>query len=409
MSVLQGKKVILAVSGSIASYKSVELLRLLIKAGAEVQVLLTPSAQNFVTPLTFSTLSKKPVFSAIFDEQNTQQHWANHVALGKWADIMIIAPATNNTIAKLANGICDNIVHAVYLSATCPVIIAPAMDLDMQAHPSLHKNIQTLKEFGNIVLPTNSGELASGLIGYGRMLEPQEILDYAIDVFMPKWHKSLSHRSVLITAGPTQEPIDPVRYISNYSTGKMGYAIADAYLKQGAKVFLISGPSNVPPPNSHSNLTLIKVKTAQEMFEATQKYFSSADTFVMTAAVSDYKPKETSLQKIKKHAHQQNLEITLIQNPDILHWVGHHKKQNDFVVGFALESHNEEEYAIQKLISKKADMIVLNSTQSPNATFAVDTNEVTVYTHTHPKYHIPNMPKKELAYHLVHYIETVRT
>lgn len=405
MSVLQGKKVILAVSGSIACYKSVELLRLLIKAGAEVQVLLTPSAKQFVAELTFSTLSKKPVFSAIFDLQNTQHHWANHVALGKWADLMIIAPATNNTIAKLATGICDNIVHAVYLSATCPVLIAPAMDLDMHEHPSLHKNIQTLKEYGNIVLPTNSGELASGLTGYGRMLEPQEIMEYVTDMFMPKCEYALSYRTVLITAGPTQERIDPVRFISNYSTGKMGYAIAKAYLKQDAKVILISGPTSIPIP-SHPNLTFIKVQTAQEMFETTKQYFTLANTFIMTAAVADYKPKIQADQKIKKQNETDSLHLELIQNPDILKWVGYNKKQGDFVVGFALETTNEQEHALKKLHSKKADMIVMNSLNMPNATFGTDTNEVYIYTHL-SQYHIPNTSKQELAYKLVQYIETV--
>ncbi|MCS7076798.1 MAG: bifunctional phosphopantothenoylcysteine decarboxylase/phosphopantothenate--cysteine ligase CoaBC [Bacteroidia bacterium] len=408
MSILQGKKIILGVSGSIAAYKSVELLRLLMKEGAEVQVLLTPAAKYFVGELTFSTLSKKPVFSAIFDEKNTQHYWANHVALGKWADLIVIAPATNNTIAKLSSGICDNLLHAVYLSATCPVIIAPAMDIDMHEHPSLRQNIQNLKKFGNIVLPTNSGELASGWVGYGRMLEPHQILEHIIHIFMPKWHQSLSHRTVLITAGPTQEPIDPVRYISNYSTGKMGYAIANAYLKQEAKVILISGPTVLPEP-SHNNLTVVKIKTAEEMFEATRQYFSIADTFVMTAAVADYKPKQKLALKLKKHQDNPSLHVELIQNPDILKWVGHHKKKGDFVVGFALETHNEEQHALEKLTSKKADMIVMNSTQFPNATFGADTNEVIVYTHTHPKYHIPNKSKQELAYHLIHYIETVRT
>ncbi len=407
MPVLQGKKIVLAVSGSIACYKSVELLRLLIKAGSEVQVLLTPSAKHFVGELTFATLSKKPVFSTIFDEQNTQHHWANHVALGKWADLMIIAPATNNTIAKLASGICDNMVHAVYLSATCPIIIAPAMDLDMHEHPSLHKNIQILKEYGNIVLPTNSGELASGLIGYGRMLEPHQIMEYVTDMFMPKWNKPLSHRTVLITAGPTQEQIDPVRFISNYSTGKMGYAIANAYLKQGAKVILISGPTHIPVPY-HSNLTFVKIKTAQEMYEATQKYFNLANTFVMTAAVADYKPKTKATEKIKKQNETDSLIIELIQNPDILKWVGNNKKQGDFVVGFALESTNEQEYALKKLHSKKADMIIMNSINTPNAAFGADTNEVHIYTHTHPEYHIPNTSKQELAYLLVKYIEQVQ-
>jgi len=407
MPVLKGKKIVLAVSGSIACYKSVELLRLLIKAGAEVQVLLTPSAKQFVGELTFSTLSKKSVFSTIFDEQNTQHHWANHVALGKWADLMIIAPATNNTIAKLSAGICDNMVHAVYLSATCPIIIAPAMDLDMHEHPSLHKNIQTLKEYGNIVLPTNAGELASGLVGYGRMLEPEEIMQYVTDVFMPRCDIPLSHRTVLITAGPTQELLDPVRFISNYSTGKMGYAIANAYLKQDAKVILISGPTHINPP-SHPNLTFVKVKTAQEMFEATQKYFSLANTFVMTAAVADYKPKTQAIEKIKKQNDTETLNIELIQNPDILKWVGYNKKQGDFVVGFALESTNEKEHALKKLHSKNADMIVMNSVNTPNATFGVDTNEVHIYTHTYPEYYIPNTSKQELAYLLVKYIERVQ-
>lgn len=407
MPILQGKKIILSVSGSIACYKSVELLRLLIKAGAEVQVLLTPSAKQFVSELTFSTLSKKPVFSTIFDDQNTQHHWANHVALGKWADLMIVAPATNNTIAKLATGSCENMVHAVYLSATCPVIIAPAMDLDMHEHPSLHKNINTLKEYGNIILPTNSGELASGLTGYGRMLEPHEILEYVIDVFMPRCNTNLSHRTVLITAGPTQEPIDPVRFVSNHSTGKMGYAMANAYLKQGAKVILISGPTHIPAP-SHANLTFIKVKTAQEMFESTQKYFNMANTFIMTAAVADYKPATISTEKIKKQNETEGLNLKLIQNPDILKWVGHHKKQGDFVVGFALESTNEKEHAIKKLHSKKADMIVMNSIRTPNATFGVDTNEVYIYTHSHSEYHIPNTSKQELAYLLVKYIEEIQ-
>lgn len=398
---LQGKRVILGVTGSIACYKSVSLLRLLIKAGAEVQVLMTPAAKEFVGELTFATLSKRSVYSGIFDSNNTQAHWSNHVELGKWADFMLVAPATCNTLAKMASGICENVLEAVYLSAPCPVFFAPAMDLDMHEHPSVKKNIQTLESYGNIVLPTNSGELASGLVGYGRMLEPEQIMRVLDEYFVPS---TLAHRTVVITAGPTYEALDPVRFIGNRSTGKMGYAIAEAFLNQGAKVILVSGPSQLTL--THKNLILISVESAEEMFNAVSQYHAQADTFVMSAAVADYKPQTYASEKIKKKTDKFILELSKTQ--DILKWVGEHKLAHQFLVGFALETNNEEEYAKGKLTGKNADMIVMNSLRNANSCFGTDNNEVTLFTLTQNPIHIPSQSKKEIAVALVEHIEKIR-
>lgn len=369
MSVLSGKKIILGVSGGIAAYKTASFVRLLIKAGAQVQVIMSPASCAFITPLTLATLSKRPVYSQF---EKDFGEWTNHVELGLWADAMIMAPATANTLAKMANGLCDNLLLATYLSAKCPVFFAPAMDLDMFAHPSTKENISKLKSYGNIEIESAYGELASGLVGQGRMAEPEDVLQILTDFFNNDATLDLKGKKVVITAGPTYEPIDPVRFIGNHSTGKMGFDIANEAAKRGANVVLITGPTSLKAVNSAVNV--VNVTTANQMYQQCHELFSSADIVIGAAAVADYRPKVVADQKIKKN--DEEFTIVLEKNPDILASLGA-IKTNQFLVGFALETENEIEYAKSKLKKKNLDLIVLNSLNDQGAGFGKPTNKVT--------------------------------
>lgn len=373
---LKDKNIILGVCGSIAAYKAATLVRLLIKAGANVKVILTPDAANFITPLTLATLSKNPVYTQYFEESTGV--WTNHVELGLWADYMIIAPASANTIAKMSNGLCDNLLSAVYLSAKCPVFFAPAMDLDMWKHQSTQSNIDRLKSFGNIMIAPNSGELASGLYGEGRMAEPEEIITFLSDSIKKKL--PLNGKKVLVTAGPTFEAIDPVRFIGNHSSGKMGFAIAEQFASMGANVTLITGPT---AERSSAHISRIDVISAQEMLNACQQYFTTADITVMSAAVADYTPLEVASQKIKKKDNE--LSIALKKTTDILATLGAQKTSHQILVGFALETEHEEEHAKAKLIKKNLDLIVLNSLNDKGAGFQTDTNKITIFNKSFEK------------------------
>lgn len=367
---LRGKKILLGISGSIAAYKMASLTRLLVKEGAEVKIVMTESAKEFITPLTLATLSKNPVLSTfVKDETGT---WNNHVDLGLWADAILIAPATAHTLAKCANGICNDLLSAVYLSAKCPIYFAPAMDLDMYQHPSTLANLQKLFSFGNHIIKSGYGELASGLVGEGRMAEPEELLEVLKKHFSKK--PLLEQKKVLITAGPTQEAIDPVRFISNHSTGKMGYALADKLAKAGANVTLVSG--NVALKKPDSSIHLISVRSAQEMYEATQSYFASADIIILAAAVADYTPAVVADKKIKKK--EETFSIDLVKTTDIAKTLGQQKKSNQLMVGFALETDNEIENALGKIKSKNLDLIVLNSLRNQGAGFGHDTNQISI-------------------------------
>lgn len=367
---LKNKKILLGVTGSIAAYKAAPLIRLLIKAGAEVQVLMTEAATTIITPLTLSTLSKKEVYTSI----HTESAWNNHVDLGLWADIILIAPLTATTLAKMTIGLCDNILLATYLSAKCPVLVAPAMDLDMWKHPSTQQNIEKIKSFGNHIIPVGDGELASGLVGKGRMAEPDEIVQYLIDFFNNR--KELSGKKALVTAGPTYEPIDPVRFIGNRSSGKMGIAIAEVLAMKGASVELILGPTHLS--TSQSNINITQVETAQQMYEAAIRFFPKMDMAVMAAAVADYRPQEVAHQKIKKK--EGGMSIPLTRTPDIAATLGANKKNNQLLIGFALETSDELANAKKKLIKKNFDLIVLNSLQDKGAGFKHDTNKVSLIT-----------------------------
>ncbi len=395
MSVFHGKKILLAVSGGIAAYKTAFLVRLLIKKGAEVKVILTEKAKEFVTPLTLATLSKNPVYTELNDENG---NWTNHVELGIWADYMIIAPATANTLAKMAQGISDNLLLTTFLSARCPIIVAPAMDLDMYKHHTTQENLNLLKEKNILIIPPNVGELASGLIGEGRMAEPEEIICF-LENYIKKT-LTLSHKKIIITAGPTYEPIDPVRFIGNYSSGKMGFALAKEASKRGAEVVLISGPTNQSLENY--NINLVKVVTAEEMYNSVIQYFDTADIVIMSAAVADYKPKHYSSQKIKKT--NDDLLIELEKNPDILYTLGA-KKNHQILIGFALETENETQNALQKLQRKNADAIVLNSLQDKGAGFGNDTNKIKILTRKGniKEFHLKT--KQEVAKDILDFIE----
>jgi phosphopantothenoylcysteine decarboxylase / phosphopantothenate---cysteine ligase len=367
---LQGKKIVLGITGSIAAYKAAVLTRLLVKAGAEVKVVMTDSAKTFITPLTLSTLSKNPVLSEFIKDESGQ--WNNHVDLGLWADVIIIAPASANTIAKMASGRCDNLLMAVYLSARCPVFLAPAMDLDMLRHEATKDNLQKITAFGNRVLDPAYGELASGLVGTGRMAEPEEIVAEIEDFFSKS--NSLKGKNVLVTAGPTHEAIDPVRFIGNHSTGKMGYAIAEALANLGAQVTLVSGPTAIH--TSNPNVSVKKVMSAEEMYEACIAVFSQTDIAVLAAAVADYRPTIKADQKIKKK--DENLTIELTKTRDIAASLGKLKQGRQVIVGFALETEHEQDNALKKLESKNFDLIVLNSLNDPGAGFGHDTNKITM-------------------------------
>lgn len=370
MSVLSGKKILLGVSGGIAAYKTANLVRLFIKAGAQVQVVMSPASLHFVTPLTLATLSKNPVYATFYKEEEGNGEWNNHVELGLWADLMLIAPATANTLSKMANGTCDNLLIATYLSAKCPVYFAPAMDLDMYKHPSTLDSFQKLKAFGNIIIPAENGELASGLSGEGRMAEPENIITFLENDVLEKL--SLKGKKILITAGPTYEAIDPVRFIGNHSTGKMGFDIANEAAKMGAEVVLVSGPTHLSVNNSA--IKLIRVQSAEEMYVVCHQYFGSVDVAVAAAAVADYRPKNVAEQKIKKS--EETFTITLEKTKDILASLGAIKK-NQFLIGFALETENEIEHAKLKIQKKNLDLIVLNSLNDKGAGFGQPTNKVT--------------------------------
>lgn len=370
MSVLSGKKIVLGISGGIAAYKTATLVRLFIKAGAQVQVIMTPASKDFVTPLTLSTLSKNPVFSSFYNEEDENAIWNNHVEIALWADMMLIAPATANTLSKMANGQCDNLLLATYLSAKCPIYFAPAMDLDMYKHQSTLDNFAKLSQFGNIIIPAESGELASGLSGEGRMAEPESIIKFMEADLRSKL--PLNGRNILITAGPTYEAIDPVRFIGNHSSGKMGFDIARSAADNGASVVLVSGPTNYSI--THNLISVHPVVSAKEMFEVCTKFFPEVDVFIAAAAVADYKPKIVSTQKIKKEASQFILELE--KTIDILGTLASIKTKQ-FIVGFALETDNETENAIKKIKKKNLDLIVLNSMQDEGAGFGTTTNKVT--------------------------------
>jgi phosphopantothenoylcysteine decarboxylase/phosphopantothenate--cysteine ligase len=370
MSILRGKHILLGVTAGIAAYKTASLVRLFIKAGAQVKVVMTPASKDFITPLTLSTLSKNPVYTSFTDEEDTEAVWNNHVELGLWADLFVIAPATANTLSKMASGNSDNFLLATYLSAKCPVYFAPAMDLDMYQHPSTHASFKALETYGNIMIPATSGELASGLVGQGRMAEPEDILAFIENDILGKL--PLRGNTVLITAGPTYEAIDPVRFVGNHSSGKMGFEIAKVAANLGAKVILVSGPTH--QTIAHSAVTLKPVVSAQEMYEEVHRHYSQVDIAIMSAAVADYRPKNIADRKIKKK--DSSLTIELEKTNDILASCGKAKTQQ-FLVGFALETDNELENAIGKLKRKNLDLIVLNSLNDKGAGFGGATNKVT--------------------------------
>ena len=390
MNLLGGKKILLGISGGIAAYKTPLIVRELIKNGAEVRVVVTPAAKNFVTPLTLSTISKNPVLSTFTANDFDNPTWNDHVELGLWADILLIAPATSNTISAMSNGRCNNLLLAVYLSAKCPVFIAPSMDLDMYAHLSNQKNINILKSYGNHIFPVGEGQLASGLVGKGRMMEPNEIVENIIAFFNPTM--PLKNKRILITAGPTYEAIDPVRFISNHSSGKMGFALANVAIELGAEVILISGPSE--EKISHPSISVIKVLSAEKMFEKVKKYYSNVDIAISAAAVSDFKPKNYKAQKIKKNQNIQSIELS--PTKDILAYMGENKK-DQYLVGFALETENEIDNAKLKLKIKNLDGIVLNSLNDKGAGFSSSTNKITFIHNDNTIKTFPLQSKTECA------------
>lgn len=365
---LQGKKILVGISGSIAAYKSASLIRLLVKAEADVKVVMTPAATGFITPLSLSTLSRHEVLSEIA----TEDSWANHVMLGRWADVMLIAPLSCNSLAKMATGSCDNLLMAVYLSATCPVIVAPAMDEDMWHHPATKRNIHTIEQYGNRVIPVEHGELASGLTGDGRMAEPEQIVAYLERFFLTR--TQLAGKKVLITAGPTYEAIDPVRFIGNHSSGKMGFALAAECHARGAEVLLVSGPVSLPAP---AGVTLQKVTSAADMYDACMKAFPATDISILSAAVADYRVEQPAQEKIKKK--EEALSLQLTKTTDILQALGRQKQPNQILVGFALETQDARTYALGKLEAKNADVMVMNNLRDAGAGFGHDTNKITIF------------------------------
>jgi len=394
---LKGKKILLAISGGIAAYKMNYLVRDFVKKGAEVKVILTPSAENFVTKVTLSTLSKNAVYSDFYDQNGT---WNSHVELALWADVLLVAPCTANTLAKMVHGICDNLVIATYMSAKCPVFIAPAMDLDMYAHPSTKENLEKAERFGHHIIPAEFGELASGLEGQGRLAEPETILQKIEDFFTQNHSENLEGKTVLITAGPTYEAIDPVRFIGNHSSGKMGFSLAEEAVKRGAKVILISGPTS--QKTSTKNIEIHRVTSAKEMYDEVFKYYEKVDVAIASAAVADYAPKIVAKEKIKKS--EEEFTIELVKNPDILKTMGE-KKTHQFLVGFALETQNEEENAKSKLQKKNLDMIVLNSLRDEGAGFQKDTNKVKILTYSEQK-EFSLKSKDEVAKDILDFVET---
>lgn len=399
---LQGKHIILGITGGIAAYKSVSLLRLLVKAGAEVQVVITPAGKEFITPVTLSALSGKPVVSEFFTA-NTGQ-WNSHVDLGLWADAMVIAPATASSIAKMANGVADNMLITTYLSAKAPVFIAPAMDLDMMAHPSTQRNIALLRSYGNHIIEPTAGELASHLVGKGRMEEPENIVK-VLDRFFEA-SQDLAGKHILITAGPTYEKIDPVRFIGNYSSGKMGYAIAEEAALRGAKVSLVSGPVSLTA--RHPSITTISVESAREMYEACMATFPTSDIAIMCAAVADYAPAEVADKKIKREKVEIPV-IKLVKNPDIAASLGQIKRQGQLLIGFALETNDESSNAMLKLEKKHLDMIVLNSLRDKGAGFRTDTNRISIFKADGSQQQYETKPKAEVAKDIIDQISDLIT
>lgn len=386
---LTGKRIILGVCGGIAAYKAAVLTRLLVKDGATVQVVMTPAAHDFITPLTLSTLSRNPVLTS-FSRGETGE-WNSHVQLGLWADAMVIAPATANTIGKMAHGLCDNLLLATYLSARCPVFLAPAMDLDMLQHPSVKENLEKLLSYGNHIIDPGVGELASGLSGHGRMAEPEEIQKKIHDFF--KSVQPLRGVKVLVTAGPTQEAIDPVRFIGNHSSGKMGFALAEVLADRGAEVALVCGPTN--QHTNHAGISVIQVTSAAQMYEACTARFAEAKITVLAAAVADYRPLEQATEKIKKK--DENLLLELTKTPDIAAELGKRKRDDQVIVGFALETNNERANALKKLRAKNFDLIVLNSLRDKGAGFGHDTNKVTIMDRDEQETTFELKEKREVA------------
>lgn len=391
---LQGKKILLGVSGSIAAYKAALLVRLLVKEGAQVKVLMTPSATEFITPLTLSTLSKQEVGVTISEHGS----WSNHVMLGRWADVMLIAPASANTMAKMANGITDNLLLAVYLSATCPVLFAPAMDEDMWLHPATRANVAKLLSYGHQQIPIEKGELASGLFGEGRMAEPEAMVAYLQNFFKDRaQQRPLAGKTALVSAGPTQEPLDPVRFISNHSSGKMGIALAEALAEAGANVQLVLGPTHLS--TQHSGVATTRVVTAEDMFNSCMELSPKADIIVMAAAVADYRPKTVADKKMKKK--DDELSIELEKTKDIARTLGGQKKNGQLLIGFSLETNNEREYALKKLQDKNLDMVVLNSLNDAGAGFNYDTNKVLLLSRDGKEQALPLQSKQEVARNIV--------
>ena len=399
MSYWSGQNVLLGVTASIAAYKSAQLVRELIKAGANVKVIQTPASKEFVTPLTLSTLSKNPVLTGFTQDEN-EEVWNNHVDLGLWADCMIVAPATAKTLSKMVSGECDNLLLATYLSARCPVFFAPAMDLDMFTHPSTQENIQKLVDFGNFFIPPGEGELASGLSGKGRMAEPEEIVEFVAEQLFN--NLPLSGKQVMITAGPTFESIDPVRFIGNHSSGKMGFSIALEAAKKGAHVKLVAGPTSQEV--THPLISRVNVTSAEEMLDACLSNFKLSDITIMSAAVADYRPKQVASQKVKKS--DNTLNIDLEPTIDILKTLGNQKSSEQFLCGFALETENEESNAQGKLIKKNLDMIVLNSLQDEGAGFGHDTNKVSILDKNNKFHKFELKSKVEVAQDIIDFIIT---
>ena len=397
MSILKDKNILLGITAGIAAYKSANLVRLFIKSGANVKVVMTPASKDFITPLTLSTLSKNPVYSSFVDEEDEGQVWNNHVDLGLWADYFVIAPATANTMAKMANGVCDNILMATYLSAKCPVYFAPAMDLDMYKHESTKTSFEKLASYGNKMIPAGTGELASGLVGEGRMAEPEEIVDFIEKDILDQL--PLRGKKVLITAGPTYEALDPVRFIGNHSSGKMGFEIANTAANLGAEVVLVTGPTH--QKISHSLVEVKPVVSAEDMYNEVHNHFKSSDIAILSAAVADYRPKSVSDKKIKKK--DSTFSVGLEKTKDILKSLGE-IKEHQFLVGFALETNNELEHAKGKLKSKNLDLIVLTSLQDKGAGFGVSTNKVTFITSSNDIIEHPLKSKAEVAKDLMHQI-----
>lgn len=391
---MKGKKILIGITASIAAYKTILLVRLLIKAGAEVKVVITPSAKQFVSPLVLSTLSNNKIITELSDNDS----WENHVMLGRWADVFLIAPLSCNTLAKMANGICDNVLMAIYLSAICPIVVAPAMDEDMWQHKASKRNIQTLKNDGVYFLPVDKGELASGLIGEGRLAEPETIFTYLKETFFRT--NEFDKKNILITAGGTIEAIDPVRYISNHSSGKMGFALAEAFYLKGANVTIIAG--NIQVSTKYKGIKLISVTSAEEMYKETILQFKKTDIAILSAAVADYKPLITAKNKIKKK--ENALNLSLVKTPDILATIGASKKKNQLVVGFALETNNEKENALNKLKSKNADAIILNSLNEKGAGFRTDTNKISIYSKDKSVMNFELKSKAEVAEDIVSFI-----